>query len=287
MTGFFEDLYDKHYKGMVFASFAFLLICVLFLGYTKLTTGEFIDKGISLKGGLSVTIFTDIPASKVSSYFEGSDSGVRTISEGSVQKALIVESSELSEEEVFSRLKQAGIDKESHEYTTEFIGSSLGVSFYKQTIRALFIAFIGIAIVVFVTFRNALPSFFIILCAVSDILATLAVLSFLGVKLSTAGIAAFLMMIGYSVDSDIMLTTRVLKRKEGSVNERIVGAMKTGLTMSATSFCAALVGFIFTQSDVIKQIMLVLFVGMVCDVIFTWLQNASILKWYLKRLEKQ
>jgi len=55
------------------------------------------------------------------------------------------------------------------------------------------------------------PSSCVILAAVSDIISTIAVTNLLGLKMSTAGIAALLMLIGYSVDTDILLTTKVLK----------------------------------------------------------------------------
>jgi len=153
----------------------------------------------------------------------------------------------------------------------------------QQTITAILIAFIAMAVVVFITFRAWVPSMFVILAAVSDIISTLAVISLLGIKLSTAGVAAFLMLIGYSVDTDILLTTRVLKRKEGTVFERILKAMKTGMTMSGTSLFAAFVAFYFSKSDVIRQIMLIIFIGMLFDMIYTWLQNASILRIYMEK----
>ena len=142
------------------------------------------------------------------------------------------------------------------------------------------------SLVVFITFRNVVASSFVILAAASDIISTLAVISFLGVQLSTAGIAAFLMLIGYSVDTDILLTTRVLKRKEGTVKERIGNAARTGLTMSLTSLAAVLAAYFFSSSDTIQQIMLVISIGLIFDIIYTWLQNATILRLYLERKHK-
>jgi preprotein translocase subunit SecF len=75
-------------------------------------------------------------------------------------------------------------------------------------------------LVVFFYFRSIAPSLAVILEAFSDIIVTLAIFNLTGIKLSTAGIAAFLMLIGYSVDTDILLSTRVLKRKDGTVMER-------------------------------------------------------------------
>jgi preprotein translocase subunit SecF len=167
------------------------------------------------------------------------------------------------------------------------MGSSLGASFYKQTIKAIVIAFILMSLVVYATFRSLVPALFVVLTAFSDIVSTLAVVSLLDIKLSTAGIAAFLMLIGYSVDTDILLTTKVLKRKSegGTIFQRTVGAMKTGCVMTLTGLAAALVGYFFSQSDVIKQIMLIIAIGLVFDLIYTWCQNAGILRWYLEKKE--
>ena len=91
------------------------------------------------------------------------------------------------------------------------------------------------------------------------------------------------MLIGYSVDTDILLSTRVLKRTEGTVFERILGAMRTGLIMSGTTITAFIVVLLFTQSEVLKQIMLILLIGLLVDLINTWLQNAGIIRWYAEK----
>ena len=83
------------------------------------------------------------------------------------------------------------------------------------------------SIVIFFLFRTFVPSIAVIFAAFADIVMPLALIDFIGLRVSTAGIAAFLMLIGYSVDTDILLTTRALKKHEGTVNERIYGAFKT------------------------------------------------------------
>ena len=96
------------------------------------------------------------------------------------------------------------------------------------------------------------------------------------------------MLIGYSVDTDILLTTRVLKRQEGgSLMNKIFNAMRTGLILTTTSFAAVLSAYIFTESDVIKQITLILTIGLFFDVIYTWLQNAVILRLYMERKHRE
>jgi preprotein translocase subunit SecF len=108
------------------------------------------------------------------------------------------------------------------------------------------------------------------------------------------------MLIGYSVDTDILLTTRLLKRK-GELNEKIIDAMKTGLTMTTTTLAALLALFIvssgsvmsFIRIDIIRDISVVLIFGLIADIVNTWMTNVGILRLYIeksgmkdKRIEK-
>ena len=141
-------------------------------------------------------------------------------------------------------------------------------------------------VVVFIYFRVLIPSLAVIAAAFSDIVVTLAVFNLTGIKLSTAGVAAFLMLIGYSVDTDMVLTTRVLKRTEGTVMERVYGAIKTGSVMITSTLAAVFITLVFVQSEVIKQIMIILLIGLLVDFIMTWIQNVALLRLYLERKQK-
>ncbi|MEI6732258.1 MAG: hypothetical protein WCK90_06295, partial [archaeon] len=130
----------------------------------------------------------------------------------------------------------------------------------------------------------SMPSFAVILCAFADIAMTVAVVDLMGLKLSIAGVIAFLMLIGYSVDTDIMLTSRLLKDTEGKVNARIWGAFKTGLTMTLTAIASVGISLliIYQFSDTLRQIFTIILIGLFFDIFNTWITNASILKWYME-----
>ena len=98
----------------------------------------------------------------------------------------------------------------------------------------------------------------------------------------------FLLLIGYFVDTVILLSIRLLKQKEdGNLNERIYGSLKTGGLMTITAIIAVGTVLVFTNSDVLFQIMLILFIGLFVDLMTTWVQNVSILRWHLARLEEK
>lgn len=268
-----------------------LLFAFIQIGVQYSTTGDFVNKGITLKGGSTITI--DYNPSLDPSTLEQSlqnkflkvELSIRTLTSAGRITGLAIDSDIQEEDEIDSLLSvvKEMTNVQSGQYSIEVIGSSLGESFFKQTITALLIAFLLMGIVVFIYFRTLAPSLAVILAAFSDIVVTLAIFNLTGIKLSSAGIAAFLMLIGYSVDTDILLSSRMLRRKEHTEMQRIYGAMKTGLTMSATTLSAIVVALIFVQSDVVKQIMIILFIGLLVDIIMTYIQNVGILRLHLEK----
>ncbi len=170
------------------------------------------------------------------------------------------------------------------------VGASLGKRFWEQALTVTIAAIILITLVVFAFFREVIPSLAIISCAVFDILAGMASMAFLGIPVSLSSIASLLMLIGYSIDTDILLTTRVLKKKEGTARERAADSMVTGITMTSTALGAIVVMLLisfFNQMTVIFDIAIVLLGGLLGDLVGTWLWNAPILLWYAEWKEKK
>ncbi|MCC7564306.1 MAG: protein translocase subunit SecF [Methanobacterium sp.] len=167
------------------------------------------------------------------------------------------------------------------------VGPVLGEEAMTQVYYALAFAFLFMSITVFIIFRDFVPSLAVILAALSDIIIAIGGMSLFGIPLSVASVGAILMLIGYSVDTDILLTTRILKRKEGTITDRAKEAMRTGLTMAAAAIgsMAALyivVIFLIPSAQTLADIAAVLIIGLVADILATWLMNLGILRWYVE-----
>ena len=108
-------------------------------------------------------------------------------------------------------------------------------------------------------------------------------MNILSIPLSTAGLAALLMLIGYSVDSNILLSTKVLKHRSETVLHSIYDALKTGSTMTATTFVAFFVIWMLSPASVLRQIATIMLIGLTLDFMNTWIQNAGILRMYMER----
>ncbi len=281
----FDNFYNENYKLLLIIPIIILFFSLFYLGYSYYTTGEFIKKDISLTGGTSITINGEIPDTFENNLkAEFPDVSIRRLTDLRTGKVVsfIIETSIKPEEikPVIEKLLEYKLNEVNS--NIEFTGSTLSQNFYKQLIIALIISFFLMSIVVFFLFRSFIPSIAVIFAAFSDIIMALALVNFFGLKISAAGIAAFLMLVGYSVDTDILLTSRALKRREISLNKRIFGAFKTGILMTATALISVTPIFFMTTGipDSFRQIFIILAIGLLADILNTWLTNASLIKWY-------
>jgi preprotein translocase subunit SecF len=291
---FLAKLFSYKYL-LIIIPLIFLFISILLIGLKYHNTGEFINRGVSLKGGTTFTIsseqilMVDIEE-KIKFNFPHLEVGARALTEGTNQIGLTIETDATENNDIngIITLLKEEYNLNKDQYSVETMGSSLGMSFFKQTMRALILAFIFMAIVVFIYFRIFVPSITVVLATLEDIVITIAILNLLNISLSTAGIAALLMLIGYSVDTNIVLTTKILRSKEGNFYDRYKKAFKTGITMTITTLLVVTTSYFIAESEVIKQIMLIIGVGLLIDIMNTWLQNAAILKiYYDKKIKSE
>ena len=282
------SFYNKAYRFILFIPIALLLCSLVYMVSFTVQTGDIIHKDVSLTGGTSLTIYTEnisveqLESSLIKNF---SDISIRKLTDFSTGKqlALTIESHAQPDELKTAVEEILGYKLNDENSSVEFTGEALSKSFYKELLLAMALAFAFMSIVIFIIFKVPLPSIYVVACALTDILVPMTVVNLTGLRLSTAGIAAFLMLIGYSVDTDILLTMRVLKRKEEPLNSRIYSSFKTGITMTLTSVAAVTIGYFVTISPVLKQIFFILIIGLLTDIVVTWLMNASLLKWYCEK----
>ncbi|MEM5771480.1 MAG: hypothetical protein QXJ96_00605 [Candidatus Aenigmatarchaeota archaeon] len=249
-----------------------------------LTYGFIIDRDVELSGGLRITIPINesVDVKKLESSIK--DSHVR-IARGYNTNILILQVKERNESEVIEKLKSIiNFDEENIEIGK--IDAAIGDVFWRQAGIAIILSFVAIFIIIFIAFRNLIPSFSMVLSTIFDIIITISFLSLVDVKLSLPVLAGLLMIIGYSVDTDVLLATRMLKRS-GEMKERIFSAIKTGITMTLTSIAALICMYIFSGGTVLRDISLTLIIGLSADIINTWITNTNLFLFWLERRESK
>jgi preprotein translocase subunit SecF len=280
--------HDKNYKKLLIIPTVLFLFSIIYMINFYSINHDIFKKDVSLTGGTSLTIYDNKLSIKeieknLSSKLDGLN--VRKISDFSTSSQIAIVIETRSDKDTTKGIleKFLGYNLTEENSSFEFSGASLTEDFYKQLIFALIIAFLLMSIVVFLQFKEIIPSFAIIQSAFNDVFFSLVVINILGISISSAGIVAFLMLIGYSVDTDILLINRVLKREKGeSINLMIFKSFSTGIAMTLTSLFAVLISLIIVGqfSFILYQIFLIMSLGLFFDLINTWITNVSIIKWY-------
>jgi len=268
------------------------VILTIISGVIVYTKG--LKESVDVSGGVEITITVpkDVDIEKLKEYLP---SGVEVKKYLSPSGTFIIirAGSDVSTEEIVKGLKNffQVSNLEELKYSQKEISPTLSKRFWSDGLKAVAFAFLFMAVVVYLVFKSPVPSLAVILAALSDIIMALGFMSLLDIPISTATVAALLMLIGYSVDTDILLTTRVLKRKVGNLEERIREAMKTGITMSMTTIVAMfvlylVVTYLVPAAILLRDIALVILFGLIADLLTTWLTNVGILKYYLLEYRK-
>jgi preprotein translocase subunit SecF len=283
----FAAWYGKNYKKLLVFPAILIIFSLIYLSQFNAEHGDLILKDVTLTGGTTITVFDEtvnIQELKDSLRNDFPDLLARSISniQTHQQQAFFIETAADVSEIKPALEEYLGYKLNNENSSIEFTGASLSEGFYKQLRSAIILAFVFMAIVVFIIFRTPIPSLAVIISAFADIIMTLTVVNLLGFRLSNAGIIAILMLIGYSVDTDILLTTKLIKTRSGTINNRMLSALKTGLTMTLTSIVAitATLIIIYSLSEVLRQMFTILLIGLGFDIFNTWITNASILRWY-------
>ncbi|ELY44307.1 protein translocase subunit SecF [Natronorubrum sulfidifaciens] len=263
---------------------AVLAVALLVLTGSFLMTGTPVQLGMDFAGGSELTVQTTSSEEEIANAFDEEPESVQAVTAPETDNQYIVQftSTDLSSltEQAEQNLEQDGdADIVQLEST---VSESFGAQTQQTALLGIAVAFLGMSVLAFLLFRTFVPSIAIVASAFSDLVIPLAFMSITGISLSLGTVAALLMLIGYSVDSDILLNNHILRRG-GSFYESTNRAMETGVTMTVTSMAAMLVmgisAWLFGV-ELLASIGIILFVGLAADLMNTYMLNLSLLRWY-------
>jgi preprotein translocase subunit SecF len=274
---------------------AVLAVAMVVLVALYVATGSPVPLGIDFTGGTELTVQTNTPSDEIGAAFDVEPENIQQTVQadgGSAGGQYIVTFANTGEEvngsELAGQARQnleptcsdtdnCEIVQSRQSTTARFAGTS-----QQTAVIGLGAAFLGMSVLAFALFRTFVPSLAIVVSAFSDIVIPLAIMGLVGIKLSLGTVAALLMLIGYSVDSDILLNNHILRR-EGGFYESTHRAMQTGVTMTLTSLSAmavmAVTAWLF-GIELMASIGIVLVLGLATDLMNTYMMNLSLLRWY-------
>ncbi|MFB6235563.1 MAG: protein translocase subunit SecF [Halopenitus sp.] len=283
------DYTDYDNRQLLVIPVVVLVLALSIIGGWYLVTGAPANLGVEFTGGAELRLTaedagTEAARDRLESAFSVEPSSVQYIAQDE-SYVVTFRAEDLPENAKNSGLGALAEQARQAGFTVEgqvFISPSFGAGAAVEALGGVALAFLGMSVLVFAMFRTFVPSIAVVLSAFSDIVVPIAMMNLLGIELTLGTVAALLMLIGYSVDSDILLNNSVLRRT-GSFYESVQRAMRTGVTMTITSISAmivmAIVATVFGV-DLLRNIGIILAIGLSTDLMNTYLLNVGLLRWY-------
>lgn len=286
---YFDRIYEDYDKYLI-VPVALVLLSLAVLGFSYLTSGEVVERGLDFTGGTEVqySINQSFSTGEIQQVFgnEGRPDVqvVQQTQNGETYLVVSVPPPTINQSEAETILNENGYNVQVESLRS--ISASVSDEFFQQAMLAFVMAFTIMSLVIFYAFKDLTPSLAVIIAAAGDIIFAMAGMVIFGIPLTLGSLAALLMLIGYSVDTDIVLSTRVLKQQRDSLKDRIWSSVKTGLTMSSGGIAGFTLLFFVSRAIVgpseLSNIAAVMVFGLLADIPLTWFGNAVILKKYVE-----
>lgn len=275
------DYSEYSNKELLVVPVVLTTLAILIIGGYFVVTGSPVILGIEFVGGselrLDPTDDVQNPQVEIQSTFDEPPSSVQTVpADGTYIVKFRGEGQDVGELE--SQAEASGFEVQS----SSEISPTFGSDSQNLTVIGMLFALVGVGLLVYGLFRTFVPSIAVVLSAISDVLVPIAMMNVLGIEMTLGTVAALLMLVGYSVDSDMLLNDYVVRRG-GDYYDQVYNAMGTGITMTLTSFIAMTIMAVSSMIlgvPLLRDIGLIIAFGLVVDVINTYLMNVTLLRWY-------
>jgi preprotein translocase subunit SecF len=285
-----EDIFRRNYKKLFAVPAALFVISLIIIGINYMNTGRFVSYDIDFEGGSVATLNyeSNVDLDKIESEISnnlGAPVSVRRLSNyvGETTALVFSTGKDIDVGDLREEIGKAlGIVVNDEDYSLKTVGPSMGEAFLNQALGAMVIGFILTGIVILYTFKIKEIAAGAVLCGVLNIVAALAFMNLVGLKLNAATLAALLMFLAASIDDNILIITRILESKKHAVKNAFI-AFRTGGMMIAGSFLAYFILHFFTSVQLFKDFAAVLMAGSIADALNTWFQNTGLVLWYVEK----
>jgi SecD/SecF fusion protein len=286
-------------KGIFFAiSIAAILLGFVFMGINKSSTGNVLNYSLEFMGGTSTTVtfnddmsIAEIDAEVVPLIEEiTGDSNVQSQKvNDTTQVVFKTKSLTVDEREAFVQAMQDNFQVDESGITAETISATISSEMKTDAIIAVVIATICMLLYIWFRFTDIRFAASAVLALVHDVLVVLTFYAVAKVSVGNTFIACMLTIVGYSINSTIVIFDRIRENLKGArdneeiktvVNQSITQTLTRSIYSNLTTFVMVFVLYIMGVSS-IKDFALPLMVGILCGAYSSVCVTGSL--WYVMR----
>ncbi len=165
--------------------------------------------------------------------------------------------------------------------------SLVGDLIFNQFLFFVTLAMILAAFVIFIAFRVSNTTLNIISTILFDVIGLLAILSITKYPIGANGFIAMLMILGFAIDNNVVLSTNMIKEKDKPFIERVKMSFRVGMLMEIIALYTLLLLYFMVPDQSVKEFAFVLSTATILDLTYYLIGNIPLYKYFEVKKEQK
>jgi preprotein translocase subunit SecF len=278
---------EKNYKKFIIVTIVLFIIFIGTILFNYLRNGYILNKSIDISGGYITMINNNYHITNqevnnvlykinVTNYIIYNTPSIIYIESGEK-----INTSEL----IYLFNSYYNIPLSSQDISVQQYSSIVGNIIFNQFVEFVFITMVLVGLIIFIAFRVSNVTLNIMSTIAFDILGLLAILSTIKYPIGANGFIAMLMILGFAIDNNVVLSTNIVKEKEKPFIEKVKMSFRVGMLMELIALYTLIILYLFVPVPSVREFSIVLFIAIILDLLYYLIGNIPIYKYFESKKE--
>ncbi|MGC9133418.1 MAG: hypothetical protein ACP5GJ_03410 [Nanopusillaceae archaeon] len=278
---------EKNYKKFIIVTIVLFIIFIGTILFNYLRNGYILNKSIDISGGYITMINNNYHITNqeinnvlykinVTNYIIYNTPSITYIESGEK-----INTSEL----IYLFNSYYNIPLSSQDISVQQYSSIVGNIIFNQFVEFVFITMVLVGLIIFIAFRVSNVTLNIMSTIAFDILGLLAILSTIKYPIGANGFIAMLMILGFAIDNNVVLSTNIVKEKEKPFIEKVKMSFRVGMLMELIALYTLIILYLFVPVPSVREFSIVLFIAIILDLLYYLIGNIPIYKYFESKKE--
>jgi Preprotein translocase subunit SecF len=165
--------------------------------------------------------------------------------------------------------------------------SLVGNLIFNQFLFFVILAMILAAFIIFIAFRASKITLNIISTILFDVVGLLSILSITKYPIGANGFIGMLMILGFAIDNNVVLSTNIVKEKDKPFIERVRMSFRVGMLMEVIALYTLLLLYFIVPEPSVDEFAFVLSIAIILDLLYYLIGNIPLYKYFEAKKEQE
>jgi preprotein translocase subunit SecF len=280
---------ENNYKKFLLLSISLFAIFIGIILFNYFKYGYIINKSITISGGYVTLINNNYNLTNTEIQNILNQMNITDYVLYSTPNIIYIESrDQINRTLLINLLNQYyNISIQPSDISIQQYSSLVGDLIFNQFLFFVILAMILAAFVIFIAFRVSNTTLNIISTILFDIIGLLAILSITKYPIGANGFIAMLMILGFAIDNNVVLSTNMIKEKDKPFIERVKMSFRVGMLMEIIALYTLLLLYFIVPDPSVNEFAFVLSTATILDLIYYLIGNIPLYKYFEAKKEQE